>query len=191
MSNKKYTVTNAQMERIKKRYEKLMYAIGYRIGGDRILYSLEDSVQELRISACDACEAYGRKMNMEFDEFFDTEEFDKYIKSTLWNRKNNAGKGIQKKWHINNSMAIDDEILEAAAPSVMDFPDVSAVLMECSLEPEEQDVLNTIMSDFSNIKPNGTINLSSLSRILGKEKKEVKKTIVKLQSLFKDYNEEL
>ena len=191
MNNKKYTVTDSQLKRIKKRYEKLMFAIGYRIGGDRVLHSLDDSVQELYISALDACEAYGRKMNMEFDDFFDTEEFDKYIKSTLWNKKNNAGKGIQKKWHINNGMSIDDEILESAAPSVMDFPDVSAVLMECSLDEDEQDVLNTIMSDFNNIKPNGTINLSSLSRSLGKEKKEVKKTIVKLQSLFKDYNEEV
>ena len=90
MGNKKYTITDSQLELIKKKYEKLMYAVSYRIGGDRVLSSLEDSMQDLYMSAFDACEAYGRKTGLDFDEFFDTVEFDKYIKSTLWNKKNKA-----------------------------------------------------------------------------------------------------
>jgi hypothetical protein len=135
----------------------------------------------------DACEAYGRKMDMDFDDFFGTVEFDKYIKSTLWNKKNNSGKHIQKKWAINHHLTIDEEICEAAALPVFDYPDVSAVLMDCSLDEEEQSILTSLMEDFTTIKPNGTINLSMLSRNLGRDKKEVKKIVTRLQKLFKDY----
>jgi hypothetical protein len=186
-ANKIYDISSEQFKKIKTKYEKLMYSIAYRIGGDKVTFSIEDSLQELYISAFDACEAYGRKMDMEFDDFFDTEEFHKYMKSCLWNKKNSSGKGIQKKWGINNHASIEDEILESNANTVFEYPDVSALLMDCSLDKEEQSVVSCIMGDFKVVKPNGKVNISMLARNLNKEKKEVKKILGRLQHLFKDY----
>ena len=66
-----------------------MFAISYRIGGDNICNSIEDSVQELSITAMDACQAYEKKTGETFDEYIETVNFNKYIKTCLWNRKNN------------------------------------------------------------------------------------------------------
>ena len=68
----------------------------------------DDSQQELSITALDAVDAYARKTGLEFDEFFSTREFDKYIKTCLWNKKNNLGNKIKKKYHIRSYVSISE-----------------------------------------------------------------------------------
>ena len=190
MKNKIYDVSDEQFTKIRNKYERLMYAIAYRIGGDPVLHSFEDSIQDLQMAALDACEAYGRKMDMTFDEFWGTEAFDKYIKSTMWNKKNNMGKQIQKVWHINHAISIEDDTCEAGIHPVFDYPDLSALLIDFALDEEEQKIASEILGETKLVKPNGSINLSQLSRSLGMEKKDVKGILMRLRNtLTGGYNE--
>tara|TARA_R110000822_G_scaffold89797_2_gene207740 strand:- start:1242 stop:1823 length:582 start_codon:yes stop_codon:yes gene_type:complete len=189
-NKKKYTITDAQLKRIKTKYERLMYAVSYRIGGDRILSSLEDSVQDLYMSAFDACEAYERKTGLLFDDYFDTVEFDKYIKATLWNKKNNTGKKIQKTRLIHNHITIDDNIIETEANTVYEDLDVSSLLFDVKLDSLESEITEHILKDRKMVKPNGSINLSKLSRLVGKDKRELVTIIEKLRVKYKDYGDE-
>ena len=189
-NKKKYTITDAQLKRIKTKYERLMYAVSYRIGGDRILSSLEDSVQDLYMSAFDACEAYERKTGLLFDDYFDAVEFDKYIKATLWNKKNNTGKKIQKTRLIHNHITIDDNIIETEANTVYEDLDVSSLLFDVKLDSLEAEITEHILKDRKMVKPNGSINLSKLSRLVGKDKRELVTIIEKLRVKYKDYGDE-
>ena len=183
-NKKKYTITDAQLKRIKTKYERLMYAVSYRIGGDRILSSLEDSVHDLYMSAFDACEAYERKTGLLFDDYFDTVEFDKYIKATLWNKK------IQKTRLIHNHITIDDNIIETEANTVYEDLDVSSLLFDVKLDSLESEITEHILKDRKMVKPNGSINLSKLSRLVGKDKRELVTIIEKLRVKYKDYGDE-
>lgn len=185
---KQYNITNEQVERIRKRYGKLIFMIAHRIGGDPSVNSFDDSVQELYISACDACEAYGRKLDLEFEDFFDTNEFHKYIKSCLWNKKNNTGRNITKKKILNNSFSLDEDLFGDESIVTEAF-DVSALLSDVRMNPECKQVLRHLLNDFSLVKPNGNLNVSKLSRVMDKDKKQTKALIDHLQNIFKDYNE--
>ena len=61
MNNKINKLTDAQWDKIWDKYKNLMYSISYRIGGDKICNSIDDSIQELCITAMDACRTYGKK----------------------------------------------------------------------------------------------------------------------------------
>ena len=84
-------MNNTEWNTVTKKYGKLMYMIAHRVGGDAITNSVDDSFQELSISAMDAVSTFSRKTDKKFEEFFKTKEFDKYIKTCLWNRKNSLG----------------------------------------------------------------------------------------------------
>ena len=187
---KPYEINNEQVEQIRSRYGKLIYMIAYRIGGDSIVSSFDDNVQELYISACDACEAYGRKMDMKFDDFFDTADFHKYIKSCLWNRKNNLGRNITKKKNIRNAFTLDEELLGDELKTVEAF-DVSSLLADVRMHDECKEVLHHLMNDYSLIKPNGHLNDSKLARVMDTDKKHTKVLISTLQGIFKDYKDEV
>ena len=169
-----YTVNNDDIEEIRTKYGKLIYSIAYRIGGDAVTNSWEDSVQELYISAMDACEAFGRKSGKEFKEYFSTREFDKYIKSTLWNKKNNLGKHITRKKNVNRHMSLNEEIL-GNNEGLLKYPiDVSALLFDVTLDDECKTLVNAVMNDHKMVKPNGDINVSKLSRIMNTDKMKIK-----------------
>jgi len=101
-------LTDSQWSQIHKKYKRLMYAVSHRIGGDKIANDFDDSQQELAITTMDAVDAYARKTGLTFDEFFSTRAFDKYIKTCLWNKKNNLGNKIKKKYHIRSCVSISD-----------------------------------------------------------------------------------
>jgi len=186
---KQYSITNDQVERIRKRYGKLIFMIAHRIGGDTVVNSFDDSCQELYITACDACEAFGRKQELEFDDFFDTGEFHKYIKSCLWNKKNNTGRNITKKMNIRRGFSLDEDLLGDESILTEAF-DVSGLLADVRMNTECKDVLKHLLNDFSLIKPNGNLNVSKLARVMEKEKRDVKVLISHLQNIFSDYKEE-
>ena len=183
-----YTTTNAQVKQIEKKYGRLIFTIAHRIGGDTIISSFEDSVQDLYISALDACEAYERKTNLGFEEFFSTEEFDKYIKSVMWNKKNNQGKQITKKKNINYHMTLNDDVIESDSALEYELPDVSSMLAEIDgMDEEGEELMVRVMKDFQMVKPNGSLNISRLSREMGITKKQVTVIISKLRPLLDEY----
>jgi len=186
--SKKYNISSSQFAEIKEKYGRLIYTIAHKIGGDSVVSSVEDSVQDIYCSALDACEAYGRKCGESFDEFFDTIDFDKYIKSAMWNKKNNQGALITKKYSVNNHMTINDEILER--DEVMyELSDASSLRFDVEFDDTEEELLKHILNDHKLIKPNGNLNYSKASRLMGVDKRELIPMMRKLQSKLKDYEE--
>jgi len=186
MSNK---LTAKQWNTLWEKYKNLMYSISYRIGGDRICNSLEDSVQELSITAMDACLAYEKKTGKKFDEYINTTPFNKYIKTCLWNRKNNNGLKIEKKRAINSHCSLDEQIAETNINLNTDVCPVSALVDDVCLTDELISVRDVILTDTNMIKPNGRINISRLSKYLGKSKPNTQKALAELKEKYKDFEE--
>ena len=184
---RKYTITNKQVEQIKKSYGNLIYAISYRIGGDAVTNSFDDSVQDLYMAAMDACEVYGEKTGKDFEEFFGTEEFGKYIKSTLWNKKNNTGKKITQKKNINQHFSLDEKLM--GDETMLQETDTSSLKFDVDFDREGQELVNLILGDYSLIKPSGSVNLSRASRELGIDKKELKSRIERIKNTLSDYHD--
>lgn len=199
-------ITTEQWERVEEKYKKLMYAISYRIGGDRLTNDIDDSYQEVSMSAMDAISTYSRKLDKPFEEFFDTKEFDKYIKTCMWNRKNANGNKIKKRGRLNNPISIHEyeeiwyqEGTEGIAKSntsgvverivsATSGMDASSIFFEADLSEESSKVIDLLLDDGKIIKPNGKINVNRLARELDKTKNEVKYTLKRLEKELGGYN---
>tara|TARA_R100000008_G_scaffold40816_1_gene23440 strand:+ start:507 stop:1088 length:582 start_codon:yes stop_codon:yes gene_type:complete len=188
-----------QWAKILKKYKRLMYAVCHRIGGDKIANDFDDSQQELSITAIDAVDAYSRKTGLKFDEFFETQDFDKYIKTCLWNRKNNLGNRIKKRYHIRSCVSISEnpELFStetgptyASSSMEVDAPSVSA-FDDASMGDLERRITDAVMDDMRIIKPDGSLNVSKLARNLNTTKQEIRNALSRLQNTLQDYNENL
>ena len=73
--------------------------------------------------------------------------------------------------------------LESEPVSVSAFDDAEL----CSLE---QAIADAVIGDLRIIKPDGTLNISKLSRITQKPKNEVRTAIEKMKYDLRDYNNE-
>ena len=191
-------LTDTQWNKLHKKYKRLMYAVSHRIGGDKVATDFDDSQQELSITALDAVDAYARKTGLEFDEFFSTREFDKYIKTWLWNKKNNLGNKIKKKYHIRSYVSISENpdifstgsgTTYASSSLEVDAPTVSA-FDDAPLDPLARQVAEAVEQDMRIIKPDGSLNISKLSRQLNTTKQEVRNAISRLKTQLEDYNDE-
>ena len=151
---------------LKGKYGKLLYHIAHRIGGDNITNSIEDSYQDLSIACMDAVNAYRKKVAMKFDDFVDTSGFDKYLKTVLWNCKNNKGSTITEMFHLDTSSIMFDDTY---------------------LNDECRDIVEAIHQNPKLIKPNGSINLNALSKELGEDKGKVKLYITQLETDLSEY----
>tara|TARA_R110000851_G_scaffold98020_7_gene212361 strand:+ start:467 stop:1048 length:582 start_codon:yes stop_codon:yes gene_type:complete len=192
-------ITDSQWAQIQKKYKRLMYAVSHRIGGDKIANDFDDSQQELAITTMDAVDAYSRKTGLEFDEFFGTIPFDKYIKTCLWNKKNNLGNKIKKKYKIRSYISISENpelfstgtgttfgssSLEVEAPLISAFDDAP-------LDTLCRGITTAVTNDVKIIKPDGSLNISKLSRQLNSTKQEIRGAIARLKFQLQDYNENL
>tara|TARA_R110000765_G_scaffold79511_2_gene156480 strand:- start:489 stop:1070 length:582 start_codon:yes stop_codon:yes gene_type:complete len=189
MNNKINKLTDAQWDKIWDKYKNLMYSISYRIGGDKICNSIDDSIQELCITAMDACRTYGKKTEKSFEEYVNTIPFNKYIKTCLWNRKNNNGLKIEKKRAINTHATLDENIAETESNVQTDVCPVSALIDDVCLDAELVSVRDVLIQDTSMIKPNGTINVTKLSKFLGRTKQQTQKALAELKTQYKDFEE--
>jgi len=186
MSNQ---LTEEQWNRVWEKWKNLMFSISYRIGGDNICNSIEDSVQELSITAMDACHAYEKKTGETFEEYIETSNFNKYIKTCLWNRKNNNGLKIEKKRAINRHCSLDEQIAETNTTAQSEVCPVSALVEDVCLTDELKAVRDLLLTDQDMIKPNGRINISRLSEHIGKSKQQTKKALATLEEQYKDFEE--
>ena len=183
-----YELKEEDWKKVMKQYKRLMYMIAHRIGGDRVAHDFDDNFQELSTACMEAITTYAKKLDISFDEFFGTVEFDKYIKTCLWNKKNNVGNRIKKKYGIRNTMS-----LSGSPESMHDISELEQNPLEVSalddvdLDTTSKDILKTIMEDSKLIKPDGKINISKLSTHLGKTKTETRFILEKIELQLKDY----
>lgn len=182
-------LTDEQWDRVWVKWKNLMYSISYRIGGDSICNSIEDSIQELSLTAMDACHAYKKKTGKTFEEYVDTIPFNKYIKTCLWNRKNNNGLRIEKKRAVNRHCSLDEQIAESNTKVQSEVCPVSALVEDVCLTDDLISVRDIILQDSTMIKPNGLINVTKLSRYLGKSKQQTQKALAELKNQYKDFEE--
>ena len=163
-------INEEQWNMILKKYKKLLYHVSHRIGGDNITNDFNDSYQDLSIACIEAVKAYRKKTCEEFDDFFDTEGFDKYLKTVLWNCKNNKGANITKKAIINKKITLEEELIDAE----MYHLDASSIMFEdSSMDDDCRDIVDAIHQNPKLIKPNGSINLNALSKELNEDKGRV------------------
>tara|TARA_R110000751_G_scaffold252359_2_gene352069 strand:+ start:181 stop:714 length:534 start_codon:yes stop_codon:yes gene_type:complete len=173
-----------EFAKFKKRYQGLMYLIAHRIGGDRITNDFDDSIQDLSISGMDAVRAYKKKTGRTFEDFFGTVEFDKYAKTVLWNKKNNTGNKIVKKYKINNKVTIQEEMMEGKGEIT------SPIFFDAELNTPQRELASLVLGDYSLIKPNGKLNITRISAELSQSKKEVRKTIDELKYILGEFGNE-
>ena len=206
-------ITDKEWEMVEEKYRGLIYMIAHRIGGDKITNDFDDSVQEISLSAMDAIRTYKKKTTDSFEVFFATKDFDKYIKTCLWNSKNSNGIKIQKKAHIRNTISLnqheelfyaDDDncgdskqqsspSLSRTATKIVEatsgLDEVFQSFSDVNMDSETRSIVSLVEEDGKMIKPNGMLNINRLARTLGKKKHQVKYIVERLETQLKDYNE--
>jgi hypothetical protein len=179
-------ITDEEWKKIEGKYGKLFHHIGWMVGGDKVTNAHDDSYQEMCITAMEAVETFSRNVGKSFNDFFDTIEFDKYIKTCVWNKKNSLGAKITKKLPLK-SVTLDESIIQESAVE----PCESFDLFGNENFPEEvAKVIKAFEKDSSFVKPNGKLNINKLGRLLGKPKNQVGVIIKRMKKELKDYENE-
>jgi|7_EtaG_2_1085326.scaffolds.fasta_scaffold42232_2 hypothetical protein len=180
-------ISNEQWEKVEKKYKKLMWHISHRIGQDPITNDKADSYQELSITCLDAIRTFAKSTNTEFDDFFDTVAFDKYIKTCLWNKKNNQGMKIVKREPLRRQITIEESLLTEKAINPKEaFEPFGLENFDANL----QEIIDAIQQDGKMIKPSGRINVNRMATYTNKPKSQIKHSIERLQKqLINDFGE--
>ena len=161
-------ITDEQWEKIDEKYTKLMRKVAHWISGDIAIASHDDNYADVQVAALEAVRGYSKKENQPFDEFWGSIGFDKYIKTCLWNLKNNKGARITKRYPITKRTVTtfdNEEFLELTNDSA--GGDENFLEEFSSLVTDEQyEVVKLVIEDPSYLKPSGKINVSKLSKAL-------------------------
>jgi len=181
-------LSNEQWEKIDEKYNGLLWTISHRISGDRALASLEDNFSDLQIAALEAVSGFQKKTGKTFDEFWGSKLFDQYIKTCLWNFKNNKGMRISKRYNITRDMVSiseHEEVLKIENENGTEF-DFEFFLEELSSEftEEQKEVLDVLVRCPSGVKRNGTVNKSKISKKLNKSWAEIDRVMTSLEAVL-------
>ena len=119
--------------------------------------------------------------NLSFDEFWGSVGFDKYIKTCLWNLKNNKGAKITKKYNINRdtvSISDNEEVLTIVDESAPD-PELDLFLEDSQkfLTEEEMLIVSCILRDPNFIKTSGKVCVQAVANALNKPWHEARKVL--------------
>ena len=183
----KTKLTNEDWEWLEEKYGKLLHHISYRIGGDKITNDHDDSYQELSIAIMDTVEMFDRTTKKPFAEYKHPSHFDKYLKTVLWNRKNNLGVKIKRREPLRRQISINEQLVKDKVHSpIHSFEPFGNE----EFDDELRDMVSEIQKDGRTIKPNGGLNINRLCRNTGKSKSEIKYTIQRLERKLQSYNEE-
>jgi len=185
-------ISAEQYDEIEDKYGKLIHKISQWISGDTAIATHDDNVQDLWVATMEAIQGFAKKEQMPFEEFWGSTAFDKYLKTCLWNHKNNKGAKISKKMNLTKytvSANDNEEVLGLEAPKIAS--DEVPVLLEEFAEllcEDEQNVREAILTDPKYFKPSGKANVAALSRDLDITWRETKELIA---SISKKINNEL
>lgn len=187
-------ITDEQWKLIDKKYGMLLAKICHQISGDNALCSYDDNLQDLRIASMDAVDGYERQndgANGTFDEFWGTRGFDRYIKTCLWNMKNNKGAKITKKSILTKGTvsANDNEEVLGLVGSGSNYLENNVFIEELvnGIDGVKRDIIKLVMKDHNYLKVNGRINISMVARTLGIPRHHAEKEIKEIPLLFDEY----
>mgnify|MGYP003124850412 CR=1 FL=1 len=179
-------ITNEDWEWLEEKYGKLLHHIGYRIGGDSITNDHDDSYQNLCIAVMDTINTFDKTQNVPFSEYKETAHFDKYLKTVLWNRKNNLGTKIQRREPLRRQVTINEQLVKDKVNNPVESFEPFGVE---ELDADVREIINEISLDGKIIKQGKGLNVSRLCRNTGKSKSQIKYAIDKLKKNLNDYNE--
>jgi len=182
------TVSNKQWEKIDKQYNGLLWTISHRISGDRAIASLEDNFADLQIVALEAVAGFEKKTGRKFDDFWGDKLFDQYIKTCLWNYKNNKGGKIAQRYNINRdvvSASEHEEVLQLEDKNGSEYNfDFFMEEISAQFNEEQREVIGVLVRCPSCVKVNGSINKSKLAKKINKTWQEVDKIIKSLDFIL-------
>jgi len=171
------------------KYEKLIINIAYHITGDNALHSsIEDNKQELLIKMVEAVHGFQRQTGLSPEEFVYTKGFDRYIKTCMWNLKNNIGNKIVKKAPILRTVSVmgpdPEKSLDIEDRNFsLEFP-VFTNQSKVKLSNRASQALDIVVNDPSVLKENGRLNVSRLASSLGETWYETNKVVQELASFL-------
>ncbi len=153
------------------RYEKLIWKICHHISGDNAIANLEDNYQDLCIAALDAIRGFEKKTGEKVEDFLDSVLFGKYLKTCLWNHKNNKGAKIAKKYPLTKGTVpvFDNEEVLNLKGDEGSSVETSIFFQELKkdLDEEQRDCLKILLEGRDVFHSNGKINISKLARKMG------------------------
>jgi hypothetical protein len=188
------TVTNEQWSIIEQKFGGLMRAAAMRVMGDNKARDIEDSLQETRMASMSATISYAKKNNLKFEDFIDTVDFSKYIKTSIWNKKSRVGMEITKKSNVRNTLSIEPDLTQDQQQFCTDLDPSSIVsaqsFNELDFDSDENIVLRMLETDSDcYTKGSGRINIAYLTQETGFTRIHVEKIISSLQKKLKDFDD--
>jgi hypothetical protein len=182
-------ITEEQWNLIDQRYGKLLSKICHTISGDVAICSFDDNLQDLRIATIYAVQGFSKKENKDFDEFWDTVGFNKYMKTCLWNLKNKKGANISKKYNITKHTVDVTEygdvlICEDSSTSGADTSIFLEELQE-KFTDEQQNVITLLCHNPAFLKRSGLVNVRKLSSELNKSWFDTRKLLDQIETVLK------
>jgi hypothetical protein len=186
-------LSSVQWEKITNKYEGLMWKISHQISGDKATSSLKDNFADLQVAALDAIIGYekqGEGKNGKFDEFCDTRGFDKYIKTVLWNSKNNKGARITKKASILKGVVStndNEEVIQIEGDNIGSIENnIFFEEIKVKLDEKQRKILKLIIRDPKLITEKGKINILRLSKKLNLTWKECFEKVNQMGKIIKN-----
>jgi hypothetical protein len=187
-----------QYQFIQEKYGNLIYTIAQKINGDIAKCDPDDNVQDLWISALEAIKGYEAQdngKNGKFEDFKNTQGFDKYIKTCLWHKKGKKGADVTKKRAItstfsatspNYSMQDEKLLLDVADPKFVNMNIADNVLedIRVKLLPEEKLIVQNILQNPDCLKDNGRVNIAKLCRVTKLKVEEVRYYLEYIKSRY-------
>ena len=183
----KTKLTNEDWEWLEEKYGKLLHHIAYRIGGDSVTNDHDDSYQELSMAIMDTVAMFDKTTNRPFSRYKNTSHFDKYVKTVLWNRKNNLGQRIVRREPLRRQITINEELCKDKVHQPVESFNMFG---NEDLDIELQELAQQVTFDAKVIKPSGEFNISRLCRNMGKSKSQVKYIVERLKRTLQTYETE-
>ena len=179
-------ISNEDWNWLEEKYGKLLHHIAYRIGGDSITNDHDDSYQNLCIAVMDTVNTFDKTQSVPFSEYKETAHFDKYLKTVLWNRKNNLGTKIMRREPLRRQVTINEQLVKDKVNNPVESFEPFGIE---DLDVDVREIINEINLDGKIIKQGKGLNVSRLCRNTGKSKSQIKYAIDKLKKNLNDYNE--
>ena len=184
-------LTEEQWNLIDEKYGMLLAKICHKISGDSATCGFDDNLQDLRIAVIEAVKGFEKQqdgVNGTFDDFWGTKGFDRYIKTCLWNLKNNKGSNVTKKSNLyKNVVSVNDneEVLNLEGMNSSSTENCFFVEeLSLKMNKVQSSILKMVARDHKFIKSNGKLNVSKLADALNMSRYDVEGCVKDMSDLF-------
>jgi len=198
-------ITNDQWQKYLAKYENLMWKISHTISGDRVTANLEDNFADLCVSALESIYGFEKKTGTSFDEFIDTDLFNSYTKTVLWNSKNKKGKLLTKKKnklrrinftdlanHLNSDIPAEKQIENMVGEDRRSnfLSEIITKDLFSKVDTYVTEVVTTLSEGKDLKSSKGNISVSKLAETTGLPKRKVVSAIHEIEKIIKKSNDE-